>query len=421
MVLTLFFPAYFCQDDSVKVAIIMPKTHKHAKELNDRHLVGGSYELIHMLSIVLKNYSLTCCNEFKKLEPLYSSLHQPGGSDIGLPLLITSPGRNYPAKYLWPVGETWAELALKSSNAHRLHDIFWTTKIRSSSVIIGISLLLGLTLALLTWKVESLQDIWFWALTFVCQQESISNFPKVRGIQILLAISSAVGMVALNVYTASLASDIATPSRTVSGIGDLHSLGFKYVHIEKGLGTFVHDYLMNVSTEFAQINEGSKKFQMNTSLKGSFHKALIQSAPEEKLFVAMASSRINRYMAQFNMIQNDVVRIPVTKPVDTKWPASETGRYRLALAFGNNTNINHALVSGLTKIKESGLMKRVQDFWMGPRATPSFSADPTFQAAGFIQIQSAFLIWISGCICSIVICTLEIAHARVNLRGKFIC
>ena len=352
----------------------------------DSNMEKGSALLVEYLTLALKNSTVVDLVPYANLSQLLTEM-KAGKGDVAVFLVLAKPERFQSHKFLWKIGTIRSTLVLRKSSAVGIGDIF-LSKSTSSLLVLFSCLFMSVIMALSMWSWTAWPQVWFWTVSIVAQQESPDNMSNHKLGSRLIMISSAAGMLLLNVYTASLASSIATPVSMISNSKDLMEQHFQYVYNEWKSTKSVHKYFMQSDPYFAEILKTSGIMTEDTDLYSLISKVLQQNGKNEKLFTSVTTSMLSRFMDQNDIPTSDVLILPANDPIASS--------QILALPFGNNSKNAKLITAGLTKIKEFGLMNLVEAAWMGPKIARSYNESPSFKPAVLVQIKSAFFIWLGG-------------------------
>ena len=380
------------------------------------YLISKSYvSLAELLGQALKNATpvVRQYNAFQHrkndLERNYSTVEEAlwnGQVDIYLGMIRTTQERMETMDFLWTLGEITGEITLKKETAFGNVDVF-TSRWRSAGMISAIGIFISACIALVTWKRSLAWDIWFWSCSFVAQQGSAENMIEVRGGMKLVSLGAFMSMIALSIYTANLASDIAIPKIKIASTKDLFNQGFKYVSQDYG---WVHNYLCDNDPYIHKIvSDPNRVIVFRQHSYKIFQKTILNNKDNDLLFMIGSSSAGNRRLRITGFPVEKVLRVPIQK--------KEGNHYGLALPFGKTSKNKKPIVDALLKLQESGLFIRIQDNMMGVSSWKvNYASSMPFVPASLVQVASAFWVWSFGVALALGIFALEWIHFK--MAGK---
>lgn len=334
-----------------------------------------------------------------------------GTNDMAVHMTVARTERRDVFPFLWYLATIHPIIGLRRSSAMGITDIFMQ-KFYSGGLIIATSIFIAVFFTYSKKKFRGLSNVWFWAMAIASQQGSEDTLPtRQRSGIYLLVISSAFGMVVLNIYTASLASDIAKQVPAINSIQELEESGFKYIATPADLKRFGHRHFLEENPLFVKMAAQGHSLNMSGS-HAAFYKVIVEHlAPGEdnKLFFASTTSSIGRSMEKYGLVEQDILTIGAKRTPESP--------LIIDFAFGRNFQNNRKIVMGFVKMQEAGLMEKVEALWLGAKILRSSSESPSFQSADIIQVKSAFLLWSSGVTVALLIFLGELVWKLCQGKG----
>ena len=375
----------------------------------------GVRNLVEGLSYILENRNHSVVMRVYKYPGTLLEAISAGVNDIGLNMIVENEERRQNVSFLWRNFVIHSEIALRTSSSKGQSDIF-LLKPLTSVVIAAISALISLVVIVTSLRPEKLHEVWFLSVSIFSGQATEENMPggqdhKAGTARVFCLVASAASLLMFTVYSASMASDIATPVSVISNLRDLDREGFQLVYHPKDTIKFPHVHFLAENKTYQAFFNGSDKRAMlvnHDDSKFSFKRVIMLSQPHEKLFCVASSSVINRMMEFFRISKQSILRI---RAVDS--PSSSR---IISFPFPKYSRRNKVLVEGLLKMKESGLMVPIETLWIGPKTPSNTLAESNHvEPVQPFHVRSAFIVWGVGCALAALTCLFEIAIVQSGI------
>ena len=325
-------------------------------------------------------------------------------TDIGIKNILKTKQRSKYVDFYWPLGRIHHLAIFRREHALGFQDIVWRKMtVALATLALLLSLVLTITLlALFLGENKSIGDHLENFVAIVCQQGIFNLNYNYKSLSIMTLIGITASMVAYNLYTATMASEIATTSTNIKSFEDLLKHGFILMTTDSGSFLSLED--------MKKYNKDFQDFLNDTSCckildsPHSFVRHLLFYETSLPYFAILTNAYYGRISKEF-----DQQHISHLDTLVASYDLEVTHEISFPFSRGcNDTGIYHA---AFLKIRESGLLHKVKNCWM-PGLDNKRKWSVQFATVSMVQVESVFAIWISGVFLSFIIFAVEILVAR---------
>ena len=306
-------------------------------------------------------------------------------SDTSLSMLLATPTRHEILDFLWPLGYIQGEFVFKRRAASSASDVFASRPL-SAILVIGIAGLIGLSVGCLktTNGGRSVKEFWFWAVSVASQQGLSEVKPRYRSGKLLMVYSASIGMICFNIYTAMLASEIATTRLTIGNSEDLYHQGFALMWNVK------NNWLIR---ELKSRDKFFKRISDNRAMVSKERFGLSSLLYQDKrLFTVITNSKLQRLLSSDSVSLYQAGQIESVRVLNGR----PEGKRLISLPFSKDPIKRRVITRGLLKLMETGLLRKsLTGNWI-PRKRTFPTESPVYTSASLLQVRSAFVVFIVG-------------------------
>ena len=333
-------------------------------------------------------------------------------SDLGIALISENAERRELYDFRWSFGQYGYEFTFVGDHCKNDNsDIFLTKYLPWATLLLFLGFFISITVTLaVVMHMKKVDLLAFFTITLFCQQANPTDDQKTSQ-KTIFTVAIFAGMVTFNIFSADLASKIATRKCGIKSISDLldHSNGFTlalYNTQVKGksptwvnLFTNLYEY-----DPYQQFTHGS--FNCSSCLiKTSSAEVLMEVLfSPEKTFAIITGSNLRRTLRNYNYQTGRLI----------SFNYNEFEKLELALPFNRDISTGKMRIinTAFIRMKEVGIYSRCQSFLNPDYPLGSTVSSSNFQPATIGQVQWAFIIYAVGALVACLICLVEIFYGK---------